>query len=493
MHRSLALGNRRAGILLHPSSLPESAGPGNLADAERFLEFLSQAGLSVWQVLPLLPTNDSLSPYQPLSLFALHPGLIDACKLAAELDMPCPRGSSGNMVVEQLLARLPADPHQPLPGTLQDGWLAFCHRQKDWLEAWCRWSALRRHFGGTAWQEWPEPYRKCDDPERIEDLVGKQQLRRESLRQFFAYRQWRLLKALANSQGLYVFGDLPFYPSGDSADVWANPDLFQIDRFGHARRRAGVPPDAFSETGQDWGCPAYDWPAHEASGFDWWLARIARQSELFDILRIDHFRGLEACWTFPAGEPVAAGRWQATPGAALLEAVSRVHGELPLVAEDLGIITPAVERLRQRFSLPGMRVLQFGFDGLLDNPHHPQAHSEDCVVYTGTHDNDTVVGWWRHLDRHARARVQAVTDDRSPVHWRMIRLALDSPGRLVIWPMQDLLGLDSAARMNTPGTVGGNWQWRMSGDEPLDELATRLQPLLRGYGRNQVIKPVSKR
>lgn len=448
---SPALDRRRAGLLLHPSSLPGGRLDG---DAERFIRFLSEAGFTVWQMLPLQPPHGDGSPYNALSAFAGHTGLL-------------PDHGDG--------ADTPGRAYQ-----------AFLGRTDYWLEDYCLFVALREELGRRAWTAWPPALR---DREPAALAAARQRLaprlEAERRRQFAFDRRWRQLRAAANAQGIRLFGDLPIFVAHDSADVWVHRDLFDLREDGQPRVVAGVPPDYFSATGQRWGNPLYRWDRLAETGYRWWLERVGAQLAWFDLLRIDHFRGLEACWAIPAEEATAVnGQWVPGPGGALFEALRARFGELPLVAEDLGLITEAVHRLREAYGIPGMKVLQFAFEGGPDNPYLPEHHGENCVVYTGTHDNDTTLGWFRGLPPDRRQAVLAVTGGRAEdMPWPLIETALASPCRLAILPMQDVLGLDSAHRMNRPGTEQCNWRWRFSWDWLADDLAGRLHALLARFDR----------
>ncbi len=487
MYRQSAFGRRRAGVLLHPTSLPGPGANGTLGEqARQFLDFLSSAGISVWQTLPLLPVNESLSPYQAFSLFAGDTRLIDARRLIDTFQLPeREEGPASSELMSAAAECLRKGQFASLGHAFQ----AFCRHHHYWLYPWCQFHALRQRFGCAEWTAWPMAFRRFEaDPVLPFDPAVTADMNDEAFRQFLFHHQWCQLKTEANARGIALFGDLPFYPSADSADVWEHQKLFDLDARGRPRRIAGVPPDAFSDTGQSWGAPMYRWEQHRAERFDWWLRRLTVQLELFDILRLDHFIGLQACWSHPRQSLPAEGEWTSTPGDELLTTVSNSLGPVPLVAEDLGHITPPVQALKERHALPGMRVLQFGFDGLPDNPHHPARHERDCVVYTGTHDNDTIVGWWSHLTAEQKRRVEgALVDDAGSsgedLHWRMNRLCLDSPCRLAVLPMQDILGLGSEARMNRPGTETGNWSWRLQGDENQDWLAHQLRQLVNVSGR----------
>ncbi|HUX30931.1 MAG TPA: 4-alpha-glucanotransferase [Thiobacillus sp.] len=428
----------RAGLLLHPTSLPS----GTLADAERWLDFLQAAGFGVWQMLPLGIPLTGLSPYQCASAFAVNPGLFPA----APVDM--------------------------------QGFADWRRRQTHWLEDFARFMVIKAEQDGASWTDWPAALRDRDAQTLAEfDAAHADKLEAVMVEQYGAAMQWRHIHAHAAAHGIQLFGDMPIFVAHDSADVWAQRGLFLLDDVGHPAVVTGVPPDYFSETGQRWGNPHYNWAAMQADGFSWWRARLAAHFEWFDLVRIDHFRGLVAAWVIPAHEPTAIhGEWVEAPGAALLQAIADEMGELPLVAEDLGIITPEVTALRHRFGLPGMVVLQFAFDHHADNPHKPENVHPDTVYYTGTHDNDTTLGWWRALPGEARQEVmrQLNVDDPDAVPDAMIDTVLKSRAALAILPLQDVLRLGSEARMNTPGTDNGNWAWRFAWEVLSPDLASSL-------------------
>jgi 4-alpha-glucanotransferase len=449
--RLSVLDRRRAGVLLHLSSLHAPLGRGGRA----FVDWLSQAGFSVWQFLPLGPVGPDGSPYRVRSDFAGNPAFLDRSEL-------------------------------PLTDSAEYG--AFIESSGDWLEDYAMFESLSAAHGGAPWWEWPLEHRDREpsamEQARSEHAANLQRVREE---QFAFAVQWRRLREYAQARGVRFFGDLPFYVAPDSAETWAHRKQFQLDSRGRARAVAGVPPDYFSETGQLWGNPLYDWRAMRRDGFKFWRARIRGQLERVDLLRLDHFRALAAHWSVPAGAPEArGGKWCRTPGSALLHALRHDcgGGALPLVAEDLGVITPDVEALIKKFHLPGMRVLQFAFSGDSDNPHLPYMHVRESVVYTGTHDNDTTLGWFRSLNADTQYQVtsllRALPADVVEV---VIRTALGSVGRLAVIPMQDILALGAEARLNTPGTSAGNWGWRMPPNDPGPELAPRYLRLNRLYGR----------
>ena len=462
---------RRAGVLLHVTSLPPS-GPsssssgGDLGDgAYRFVDFLAAAGCSVWQVLPLAPTHPGDgSPYNALSAMAGNAELISREHQAAQgLEDP-----------------------SALEGPQRAAFSSWCADQADWLEPYVEFMALRELHDNAPWPSWAPALRERE-PRAVAEALSRLTDSVESLRfeQWVFAVQWARLREYAASKGVLLFGDLPIFVSLDSADVWASRELFQLDEQGRPITVSGCPPDYFAADGQRWNNPHYDWDRMAADGFAWWRRRIARQRELFDLVRIDHFRAFEAAWHVPADAPTAReGRWVPAPGTDILSALVETAGPGTLVAEDLGVITPEVDALRLRFGLPGMKVLHFAFDGDRDNPYLPPLHGEQSVVYTGTHDNDTTVGWWQLLDEETRDRVRSwLPDPEEPMPWALIRLALQSTARLSVVPAQDLLGLDSRSRMNTPGTAQGNWSWQAPADAFDDHLATRISELVAATDR----------
>ena len=501
---------RRAGVLLHITSLPGEYGAGDLGPAAHdFVDFLADAGCTVWQVLPLVPTHpEDRSPYNGVSAMAGNPELVslevlvtDGLLRPAEVEA-VRAGSLTRLAARELAARrVLADP----PPALAE----FTNEHQDWLEDFVTFVALGESQGGTPWVGWPAPLRDRD-PAAVRDALEPLAERVDVLavEQWFFADQWQRLRAHAADRGVLFFGDLPIFVSHDSADVWAHRELFELDADGRPTTVTGVPPDYFAAEGQRWNNPHYDWERMATDGFAWWRRRVARQRQLFDLVRIDHFRGFEAAWHVPADAPTAkSGYWVSTPGREVLTALVDAAGEGTLVAEDLGTITPEVVALRVEFGLPGMKVLQFAFDGDPDNFYLPAHHGENAVVYTGTHDNDTTLGWWESLDEATRERVVEVlagtlgdadsaADDPA---WRLVRLALSSPAVLAVVPAQDLLALGSEARMNTPGTDVGNWSWQAprnafegrSDDEARsddegrsdDGLAARLRTLVTQTGR----------
>lgn len=435
---------RRAGLLLHPTSLPG----GRLdSDAESLLEWMHQHHLSTWQILPLSLPDPTGSPYQSRSAFAMDPALLD-----------------GSLHHEPVTDQQLGD---------------FRSRQADWIEDFACFEVIRQQQDQVPWQDWPVPLRDRESS-ALQTFADhhRQEIDRVLRDQYRIDRRWQTIRREAAERGILLFGDLPIFVALDSADVWAHRDQFLLDDQGQPRFVAGVPPDYFSATGQRWGNPHYDWEQMQQDGFAWWTSRLKRQFECFDLVRIDHFRGLVASWMIPAeSETAVDGYWQPVPGEALLDHLQQTFGPLPVVAEDLGIITPEVEALRRRFELPGMAVLQFGFDHFDDNPHKPQNITPDRVVYTGTHDNDTTLGWFQSLDpgMQQNVRQQLGIGAGDDVVMAMIDRALASRGNLAIFPLQDLLALGSEARMNIPGVDNGNWNWRFNWSQLEDAIdRTRL-------------------
>ncbi|HEY3515459.1 MAG TPA: 4-alpha-glucanotransferase [Gammaproteobacteria bacterium] len=455
------LAERRAGVLLHPTSLPGPYARGTFgADARRFVDWLAAGGFSVWQTLPLGVTDAHGSPYALRSAHAGDPRFIDAADLGEAAELPARFDVAQDRDARYTSFAELANAEQ------QAAFAKFVRAHRRWLEPYGLFELLSARFDGAPWWQWPAPYRDRDAAALREcRAASRAQLRALVFEQYLFELQWGAVKRHANARGVYLFGDLPFYVDRNSVDVWWEPGLFALDAHGEPLAMAGVPPDYFNADGQLWGNPLYDWDAMEQSGFRWWLDRIGTQLARFDLLRIDHFRALESYWAIPAGATTARlGQWQRGRGDALLSALRAQLGEIPLVAEDLGIITDEVRAMRDRFDLPGMVVLHFAFDGSLDNPYLPANHRRNAVVYTGTHDNDTTVGWYNSLDSRARDTVHGMlgVGPTPRVPEFLIHAAYESNAALAILPMQDLLARDSGARMNTPGTVVGNWRWRFA-------------------------------
>lgn len=484
------LSRRRAGVLLHISSLP---GPGSHGDmgqeAYHFVKFLHDSGVSVWQVLPLGVTHSDGSPYQCLSAHAGNPSLINTDWLVQQgwldrsekCDICIGDCATRCLITKAYYGFLELDDQED-----KDSFANFCETQRFWLNDFALFLALRTEFNEQCWNQWPEHY-KNREPEAIEEasLRLSNQIECIQFEQYVFFRQWLELKNYANQQGVYLFGDIPIFVSYDSSDVWAHRDVFKLDKQGEMSVVTGVPPDYFSETGQRWGNPHYNWNFLKKTEFQWWVDRMKTQLELFDIIRIDHFRGLEAAWEIPANEETAInGLWVKAPGRALLNAIKNKYGKIPLVAEDLGIITPEVEALREEFHLPGMKILQFAFGGDPNNPYLPDNYDRNCVVYTGTHDNDTTLGWLQGISNDERNYIYNYLGNPSmPLHCALIHTALGSVANLAVIPMQDILELGSEHRMNTPGTTIGNWKWRFQWHQLSDERAIRLSYLIGLFNR----------
>lgn len=443
------LARRRAGVLLHVSSLKAGLGSGGRA----FIDWLASAGFTVWQILPLGPTGADGSPYWVRSDSAGNAALID-----------------------------PSDAAPVHSSEFQ----AFLEGSRDWLDDYATFEVLSSLNRGAPWWTWPSEYRDRQPAamERVRRELA-QSIRAIREQQFSFAWQWRRLHEYAHSRGVYLFGDVPFYVAPDSAEAWSNREQFQLDATGRPTAVAGVPPDYFSELGQLWGNPLYAWDAMKKDGFRFWRSRIRRQLERVDLLRIDHFRALAAHWSVPAGAPDArGGSWQPSYGRELLQLLKTENPTLPVVAEDLGVITPDVEALRRDFGLAGMRVMQFGFDGSGDNVHLPHMYEQTSVAYTGTHDNDTTVGWYGSLDAETQRRVDYfLRAAPGQMPQAMIHALMASVAQLAVVPMQDVLGLGSEARLNTPGTVTGNWSWRLPENCLTQELAQRFALLNRVFGR----------
>ncbi len=482
---------RRAGVLLHPTSLPHPAGQGDLGPAAfRFVDWLAAAGFSVWQMLPVGPVHHDRSPYLPRSCFAGHTGLISADILREEGLLAADEAPVSSVDLperRQLLERAWTSFRRDADGPARADFERFREANASWLPDYALFRALGLHHGDRAWFHWPATARTVDriTLSRLQaEHAAETEL--ECFGQYLFFRQWSALHTYAQARGIALFGDLPIYVAHDSADVWRQRQYFRLDASGQPLEVAGVPPDAFSASGQRWGNPLYDWDRLAASKYSWWIERFGQQCALFDMMRVDHFRGFESYWAIPGDSPTAEqGRWCPGPGTELFERVTDVLGPLPLVAEDLGDITAQVDALRRHHGFPGMRVLQFAFEGDADNPHRSGNHTPDTVVYTGTHDNDTTLGWWQALPATDRDRVLSAigrsTDAAMPR--ALVEEAIASVGRLAVIPMQDLLGLGSEARMNTPGQAEGNWRWQLN-ETALDAAPdTWIRPMLVAAGR----------
>ncbi|MDY4104249.1 MAG: 4-alpha-glucanotransferase [Oscillospiraceae bacterium] len=490
---------RSSGILMPVSSLPSPYGIGTLGKAAyEFVDFLADAGQRWWQMLPVGPTSYGDSPYQSFSTYAGNPYFVD-------LDM---LREDGLLTQEEIDAVYwGSDPARVdyaaiyngrfalLAKATERGWdrdteelNAFMEQNRTWLPDYALYMAVKRHFGMRAWTEWE------DEDIRLHRPVAVEKYRRElwedvrlfTYIQFLFFKQWNALRSYARKKGIGIIGDLPIYVAMDSADVWSDPRSFQLDEKNVPTAVAGVPPDYFSEDGQLWGNPLYNWPAMEADGFGWWIRRVDGASKLFDVIRIDHFRGLASYWAVPYGETTAKkGRWIPGPGIRMVRAITGWFPQLQFIAEDLGILTPDVTELMDQSGLPGMKVLEFAFDPVEPGVYLPHNHPKNCVCYVGTHDNAPVLQWKDEADPaevDMAVRYLGLNEEEG-FHWGMIRGGMSSVADLFVAQMQDVLGLGAESRMNTPGTLGGNWQWRLLPGQITPELAEKLHEMTRIYGR----------
>jgi 4-alpha-glucanotransferase len=488
------LNKRRAGVLLHITSLPGTRSQGDLGqDAYDFVNFLCSAGITVWQTLPLGATHNDGSPYQCLSAHAGNVQLISIDSLVkwgwlSPIDEQCQdcQSQAATFYKKCLLSKAFYGFLNKASQQDKAAFENFCRDKAFWLDDFALFMALRNEFNQQCWNQWPASLKQHNaNAIKAASLRLKAEIYIIKFEQYVFFRQWMALKTYANERGILLFGDIPIFVSYDSADVWANRDVFKLNESGEMSVVAGVPPDYFSENGQRWGNPHYNWDYLQQTGFQWWIERMQTQIEQFDILRIDHFRGLEAAWEIPASEATAkAGQWVKAPGSALLKAIMEKLGDIPLVAEDLGVITPEVDALRDEFNLPGMKILQFAFSGEADNPYLPDNYEKNCVAYTGTHDNDTTLGWSEKLNDAERAYIfDYLGNPATSLHCALIQTALASVANLAIIPMQDILELNSEHRMNTPGTIVGNWHWRFQWYQLAPERAARLAYLVKLFNR----------
>lgn len=493
---------RTSGILLHPTSLPGHYGVGDLGrEAYQFVDFLAETGQQIWQVLPLGPTGYGNSPYLCYSAMAGNHllisldvlrdrGLLHDEDLGSTPSFPADEVDYDQALAYKvpLLEKAAERFKQQASPEEQQAFAQFCESRDFWLDEFAFFMALKRAHQGASWYEWDEPLARRH-PEAMQHwrLELSADLFYFKFLQFEFFRQWSELKHYANERSIRIIGDMPFYVAHDSVDVWAFPHNFCIDPDTlQPSLMAGVPPDYFSETGQLWGNPVYDWEKLQELNFRWWLQRLHAMLEYVDLIRIDHFRGFEAYWAVPGGETTAMnGEWVKAPGEEFFKVVRDELGSLPILAEDLGVITPEVEALRDQFGFPGMKILQFAFGSGAGNPYLPFNYPRNCVVYTGTHDNDTTLGWWNQLSDDGRQSVLEYLGCVSGegIHWDLIRLAFSTVADEAIIPLQDLLGLGAEARMNTPGQSNDNWAWRYRGDVLTHELRDRLRHLTQLYGR----------
>ena len=488
--------NRTAGVLLHISSLPGPYGIGTLGEnARRFADFLVESGQSYWQLLPVGPTSYGDSPYQSFSSFAGNPYFIDLDYL-----------KNDGLLTEEELAPLNENlNHEYIDyGRLyherfdilkkafkrfdleSKDFSSFAKRESIWLNDYAQFMALKNYHGGVAWQQWEDKYKHRDE-QALEEFEQDnwEEITFYMFIQYIFYRQWEALKDYVHGKNLELIGDIPIYVAEDSADVWANPEIFKLDPNLTPKYVGGVPPDGFSETGQLWGNPIYDWEKNKETGYKWWIERIRASFKLFDVIRIDHFRGFESYWEIPYGSETAVnGQWVDGPKYDLFRAIKGELGELPIIAEDLGLMTKEVYELRKETEYPGMKIIQFAFNPEMNSEHIPHNYSTDYVVYAGTHDNETLQGWLNSTDE---ATVQRAVEYAGLTHeegynWGIIRLAMTSVADTAIFQLQDILGLDNSARMNTPSTLGNNWKWRTL-EIPSKEIAERLYKYTKNSSR----------
>ena len=489
---------RASGILLPVSSIPSAYGIGSFSkEAYEFVDFLEKAGQSYWQILPLGPTGYGDSPYQSFSTFAGNPyyidfeELIEEGLLTKEQCEECDWGGSEAYVDYEKIykSRFRVLKEAFDNSRLEDNedFQAFVAENAFWLSDYSLYMAVKDSYKGKSWSEWDEDIR-LRRPEAIEKYTEK--LKEEILfyefQQYLFDTQWRKLKKYANDRGVKIIGDIPIYVALDSADTWANPELFQLDENRRPTGVAGCPPDAFSATGQLWGNPLYKWDYHKETEYAWWIQRISYCYKLYDVVRIDHFRGFDEYYNIPFGDTTAEfGRWEKGPGYDLFKVMKKKIGNKPVIAEDLGFLTPTVNQLLKKSSYPGMKVLQFAFDSREESDYLPHNYTANSVVYTGTHDNDTTVGWYQTISRRDRSFARKYLNIKTgrELEWNFIRAALGSVSDTAVIPMQDYLGLGSEARINVPSTLGTNWKWRMTKGQIPEGLAEKIYDLCKLYGR----------
>lgn len=510
---------RCSGILLHPTSLPGPYGIGDFGEeAYRFADFLADSGQHLWQLLPLAPTGFGDSPYQCFSAFAGNPLLISPDKLVEhglleEKDLqPIPRFSQDKVnfgkVIEykkKLLLQAYENFKTTTDTALRADFLAFCHKTADWLENYALFRVLKEEHNGSPWNQWGKAL-ALRDKSTIEEARERHldEIEAEKFLQYLFFKQWAALREYCHSLKISIIGDTPIFVAYDSADVWEHPNLFKLNQDGEPLVVAGVPPDYFSATGQLWGNPLYDWEAMSKDGYKWWVNRFKAMLDVVDIVRIDHFRGFAACWEIPAGDKTAQrGRWVEVPGREFFSKLKEDLGDVPIIVEDLGVITPDVEALRDDFAFPGMRVLQMAFGSDSCNIDLPHNHVRNAVVYSGTHDNDTAVGWFNSKEGAGSTRdasqillerqrcMRYFKSNGKEIHWDFIEAAASSVCDIAIVPLQDVLGLGSKSRMNLPASNEGNWSWRFKSDSLNSEIASRLKDFVVFYGRDNAYVPAT--
>lgn len=494
------ISTRASGILLHPTSLPGKYGIGDLGgEAYKFVDFLVAAGQKYWQILPLGPTGYGNSPYSAYSAFAGNTLLISIENLVSDKLLPesfvenTPQFPSNKVdfdkVVEWKTETLlhafeifKAEPNSPIKVEFE----YFCRENAWWLDDYAIFRAVKTSHDTKPWYDWAEPLRIRENTalETVRSQLARE-IQAERFYQYLFFRQWLAVRKYANENGVAIIGDIPIFVALDSVDVWCNQSKFKLNKDGSPKVVSGVPPDYFSKTGQLWGNPIYDWEAMQRDNFGWWTARISFTLKLVDVVRLDHFIGFARNWEVPGGDKTAEnGRWNEVPGRELFLTLRERLGELPLIAEDLGAMTPAVEKLRDDFGFPGMHILQYAFGGDANNRDLPHNYIRNSVAYTGTHDNDTTAGWYRSASKNERTFCREYTGSNGrKIYWDLIRTVLASVANTAIVPMQDILGLGSEHRMNLPASMSGNWNWRMAANAVTDNLAARLKQITKNYGR----------
>lgn len=489
---------RSSGVLMHISSLPSPYGIGTMGEeARKFADFLEKAGQKYWQILPICPTSYGDSPYQSFSSFAGNPYFIDLeylCRDGLLTEEECrsfPWGEDAECVDYGVMYRsryaLLKKAYARFRTEEPEDFAAFCEDEAEWLADYALFMALKDANGGVAWTEWDRALKMRESGALAaarETYAGE--IRFYQMLQYLFFKQWRELKAYVNAKGIRIIGDVPIYVAGDSADVWAQPGQFYLDENLDPIDVAGCPPDAFSDEGQLWGNPLFRWDVMKKEDYSWWTRRIRAMAGLYDIVRIDHFRGFDSYYAIPGKDTTAKnGEWREGPGMELFRALEKKLGKLPIIVEDLGFLTPSVLELVKESGFPGMKVIQFAFDSREGSNYLPHTYTEHCVVYTGTHDNDTLQGWMKTAPKESVrfAKEYLNLTRKEGYHWGMMRGAWSSVAELAVVPMQDLLGMGSGARMNTPSTLGGNWQWRMLPGQATERLAKKVYRYMEMYGR----------
>lgn len=491
---------RSSGILFHPTSLPGKYGIGTLGkEAYKFIDFLVESRQKLWQILPLGPTGYGDSPYQCFSSMAGNPllidleilqdeGWLDKKELPDNIRFTESKVDYGKIIkVKYPLLRKAFGRFMKKADSVDVAkYEAFCKKHTKWLDDYALFMALKNHYGLKPWHDWSFEVvvRQESEIEKFRNEL-EEEIQFHKFMQYMFFKQWLELKAYAAQNYIKIIGDIPIYVAYDSIDAWINPEIFLLDEKRKPLMVAGVPPDYFSKTGQLWGNPIYNWDRLKLDGYQWWIERLKANLVLYDIIRIDHFRGLESFWAVPYGEKTAVkGEWVTGPGHDFFDTIFEALPNIKIIAEDLGVITPEVEELRDAYGMPGMKILQFAFDSKEDNEYLPHTYDKNCVVYTGTHDNDTIKGWYKSLGKDDNKKMQDYLDtDNKNVEWKMIRAAWASVAQMALVPMQDILELGTDARMNMPGNPAGNWQWRMKKDALTPEIAKKLAHLTQLYGR----------